>query len=248
MSEKFDEFKNEIKEEVDKSRKDMENDKTLGRTSKECKGKAIKYAIATIVFYGIYSISGGLISLIVGLCVLGSAGITVLNIIRYNSLKRNEDVESKLDFAKMTYKELDDIMVDCTGKIVKYGFLTILFIVLSFLSALDLVTLILWVLAVVYLFKMINIIKLYREAAPYERKLDPRRNGQQNNSGDTAEHTEEKPTEPEMYIKEEPENKETKKSLEEIRNKSNRKINYCPNCGTKLEEGWISCPVCGIDK
>lgn len=249
MSEKFDEFKSEMKEEVDKSRKDMENDKTLGRTSKECKGKAIKYAIATIVFYGIYRISGGLISLIMGLCVLGSAGITVLNIIRYNSLKRNEDVESKLDFAKMTYKELNDITVDYTGKIVKYGFLTILFIVLSFFSAIDLVTLILWVLSIVYLFKMINIIKLYREATPYERKLDPRRNGQQNNSVDIPEHTEEKPTELEMHIKEEEqENKETKKSLEGIRNKSNQRINYCPNCGTKLEETWVGCPVCGTDK
>lgn len=248
MSEKFDEFKDEMKEEVDKSIKDMENDKTLGRTSKECKGKAIKYVIAAIVFYGIYSISGGLISLIMGLCALGAGGITVLNIIRYNSLKRNEDIESKLDFAKMTYKELDDITVDYTGKIVKYGLLTILFIVLSFFSAIELVTLILWVLAIVYLFKMINMIKLYREAIPYEKKLDPRRNGQQNNSVDTPEHAERKSTEHEMNIKEEQENKEVEKTLEEIRNKSNRRIKYCPNCGTKLEEEWVSCPVCGTDK
>lgn len=202
MSEKFDEFKDEMKEAVDKGRKDMEDDETLGRISKECKGKAIKYGIATIAFYGIYSIGGGLISLIMGLCVLGSAGITVLNIIRYNSLKRNEDVESKLDFKKMTYKELDDITTDYMGKIVKYGFLTILFIVLSFFSVMELLTLVLWILAIVYLFKTINVIKLYREAIPYEKKLDPRRNGQQNNLVDTPKHTEEKPAELEMYIKE----------------------------------------------
>ena len=321
MSEKFDEFKDEMKEAVDKSRKDMEDDETLGRTSKECKGKAIKYGIATIIFYGIYSISGGLISLIMGLCVLGAAGITVLNIIRYNSLKRYEDIESKLDFAKMTYKELDDITTDYTGKMVKYGFLTILFIVLSFFSVIDLVTLILWVLAIIYLFKMINVIKLYREAIPFEKKLDPRRNGQQNNSVDTPKHTEEKPTELEMYIKEAEQgdvyfqmltaqcyekgdgveksnekaffwykkaaeqgyddaqcrlgdaystgigterneieaikwyekaagqgNKEAKIALEKIKKTNDQKISYCRNCGTKLEDGWVSCPICGTDK